>query len=204
LTDETTTWIRDLPMGPPGFGEGDIEERLARLEAEAAIRDLVARWVYYHDAGLLKEKVGLHHPDCVIHHRAGSLVGLEAIEAFLAAGPPNERIKDMRHRVSSQTIRFDTPEQAHSFAQYLWTQTITGPGQSRAAVGGGWYADLVVREGREWLFRERWFHRTFDFTLPGVSSFGEFAVGGEALRDHDLQRLREAGILRVPTDQDKK
>ena len=191
------SWTRDIPLDSPAYGQGSLEVRLARVEGELEVRDLVARWVYFHDAGFLAEKVALHHPDCVIHHHSGDLIGRKDIAAFFAVGPPNDAISDMRHRVTSQTVRFLSPTRARSFAQYLWAQTVQGPDGPRAAVGGGWYSDVVVLDGEGWCFLERTFHRTFDLALPSVPGFSGLQLGREAVDNADLERLRRDGVLRT-------
>ncbi|MCU1441337.1 MAG: hypothetical protein JWP85_2334 [Rhodoglobus sp.] len=173
-----------------------LEDRLLVLEDERAIRELVIRWAYLHDADALEEKVALHHEDCVVHHRSGDIRGHDAIREFFALGPPNELIADMRHSITNSIVRHEDRDTALVTSLYQWTQTMRrSPGaEAKPAVGGGFYIDRVVRAGREWKFAERRIDRAYDFFLP-EASFGALTIGSEALSEESLTMLRQSGLL---------
>jgi hypothetical protein len=174
----------------------DLTDAVRQLDDELTIRDLVVRYTYFHDAANLEDKVALHHPDCVVHHNTGDLHGLDAIRAFFKVGPPNDQVKDMRHYVTNSLVRFETADRATVTSFYTWTETrVFDDGGTNAAVGGGWYVDVVERFNGQWLFKERTIYRGYDFHIPGVPSFGALQVGAEGTTGANLERLREAGIL---------
>jgi hypothetical protein len=180
----------------PRSREGTLETRLRRLEDEAAVRDTIVRYAYYHDAGELERKLALHHPDCVLHHRTGDLRGMEAIRAFFAAGPPNAGIRDMTHYVANTLVRFPHADTAVASSLYVWTETKSRTtGETGGAVGGGWYLDRLVSQDDTWLFIERTIERAFDFFVPSVTSFGTLALGEEGVPGPQLQQLIEEGRL---------
>jgi hypothetical protein len=174
MTQHPADWQNAIPRSPYER-PADLESRLSRIEDEHAIHDLLNRWSYFHDAGMLEEKLALHLPSIRVSTRTHSAVGAEAVRKHFSAGPPNDDVYHMRHYISNTTIRFEHADRAAVLSQAVWTQTLGGT-PTRAAVGGGYYVDVVVRSGGQWLFGERAFHRTFDFVIPGVASFGELLI----------------------------
>lgn len=58
-----------------------IEERLARLEVEAAARHLLNHYAYCYDAGDLDGMMDVYSDDCLLINRLGTFKGAEAIRA---------------------------------------------------------------------------------------------------------------------------
>lgn len=187
--------VAGTPRQTPG---DDLATAVQRLDDELAIRDLLVRYTYYHDAGRLQEKIDLHHEACVLRHNSGVLSGREAVRAFFAAGPPNDQIRDMRHYVTNTLVRFLGADRAIATSFFVWTETrVFADGSTGAATGGGWYVDVVGRFGDEWLFTDRTINRSFDFYLTGVASYGALQMGVEGASSEAIERLRASGVLKT-------
>jgi uncharacterized protein (TIGR02246 family) len=131
--------------------DSDLGARIARLEAESAIRALAARYCFAIDDHDLSAVAALFTADARVHSRDGVMdaTGREAIAAqyerrFELLGPSN-------HVSHDHVIHFDSADEAHGLLSAhaeLWRD-------GKAMVTALRYDDRYRREDGEWRFAER-------------------------------------------------
>lgn len=134
-----------------------VEARLARIEQESAIRDLLHRYAYCYDGNDVEGAISVFHADCVLINPRGSYVGLEAIRRNYQYLATVQRFSF--HHLSNIVIRLSPDgRQALSTAYFHVVQV----GNSGAAdAGDGSYVDRLVFED-DWKIAER--RITFNLT----------------------------------------
>jgi uncharacterized protein (TIGR02246 family) len=130
----------------------DIEARLDRLEAESAIRALVARYCFAIDNHDLEAVADLFTADARVHSLDGVMDarGREAVirqyeQRFAVLGPSNHVSHDHWIRFGDKPDRAQGQLSAHA---ELWRNGTTMVAALR-------YGDIYVREKGAWRFAER-------------------------------------------------
>jgi hypothetical protein len=129
-----------------------IHARLAALEDQAAIRDLItriARGVDRYDGALLADCIW---PDAVID--MGGEKPLSGAAFAAAIKPPTEPRPGRMHIVSNQHVRVDT-DFAVSESQVMSCQDVLDHGQRRTRIRAGRYLDRFERRGGLWKLSAR-------------------------------------------------
>jgi hypothetical protein len=126
---------------------------LWELAAREGIRDTLARYAHYADAGRFRELVALFTEDGVLEiDGRPPLQGRAAIETFLTGTRSDlrENLSQpfIRHHLSSVRIDLHGADTA-SAASYFLAITERGPDH------WGRYRDRLVRAGDLWLFHQR-------------------------------------------------
>jgi uncharacterized protein (TIGR02246 family) len=155
---------------------GTVEERLARVEAERAVRDLLVAYSVHYDAGDLEGVVALFAEDAVLRNLLGEHRGRDEIRANYAF-----LIKHMgasMHFVSNMTVRIDTPTSARA-ACYLHSIASRRVDGYTYATGGTYSDRLELSDGR-WQIVERLTTGTIPYDLVATDAdYDRFAASRE-------------------------
>lgn len=138
------------------------EERLAKLEAKDAIRELKARYAQVCDSGFdLDELRGLFASDAVFDAGGfGRFDGRDAILEYYATVP--DAISWGLHYIAGSTIAVsDDAQTAHGTWYFLQPATMA----ERAVWIMGTYRDEYRRDGGEWCFSR------IELTVEAVTPF---------------------------------
>ncbi|GAA5059114.1 3-phenylpropionate/cinnamic acid dioxygenase small subunit [Thermocatellispora tengchongensis] len=134
------------------MGEADVEalaERVARLEAAEAARELTAAYALALDTKDLDALAALFTEDAVLHAGPRTLRGREAVVGFfrdaLLADPGTKKHLIMNHRVTHPA-----PGEVRVESYFMYTST--GP---ESVLGWGGYSDLVRVAGGSARFAEK-------------------------------------------------
>jgi uncharacterized protein (TIGR02246 family) len=130
---------------------GTLEERLRRLEAEAELRDLQARYVQALDAGDLEAIMRLFTDDCTLINPRGTFVGADAVRGDYQSVLARTRLR--LHYPANLTIRlFADGEEAWTMA-HNYALIVSRSGELTA--GAGTTAERLVRSDGQWKIRDR-------------------------------------------------
>jgi SnoaL-like domain len=154
--------------------EGDLQQRLARLEAVEEIKRLKARYCEFCDrqydadgiAGLFAEG-GTWEGE-----QFGRHIGRNEIRAFFAR--ISSEIVFAAHLVLNPIIEFTDAEHARARWRLIMPATVRTPGEKEARWLVGAYDDHHVRVDGVWLFQNLRFHA--NFFAPHLGSWAEIAV----------------------------
>ena len=131
-----------------------LEQRIARLEALEAIRDLDARYCRSLDDGDWDALVSLFTEDGSF----GAPTGREALRKMMSGFTGNpEGAPKLQHATSNDWVEFTGPDSAT--IHYYWqTYSLSKSGKlddppKLLAAGNG--VDEVVRQNGQWLFKSR-------------------------------------------------
>jgi ketosteroid isomerase-like protein len=142
--------LRDNANHSPPRGE-TIEQRIERLEAESAIRDLLVKYCHCYDSNDIDGVMSTFSEDCVLVNPRATFIGGEAIRRNY-----NHLISTRRysfHHVTNVTVRLNQEMNEASVTSY-WTDKHVGKSGSIDG-SDGTYADRVKKSGNDWKISER-------------------------------------------------
>ena len=134
-----------------------LEERVERIEDEAAIRDLIARFADGETRNDQEYVRGLWVHDCVFTINEPNLQtfrGLEDIMNFLSQLRGSKEF--FIQMIHSGVVEINGDE-AH--ARWLVREVARGGDKFYQTLG--LFTDVLVKQGDRWLFRERAYHYVF-------------------------------------------
>jgi ketosteroid isomerase-like protein len=126
-----------------------LEERVAALEAESQIRNLLNRYAYGYDGDDLDHLKQIYSDDCVVVNRHGTFIGPEAIRANYQRGV-NARAVSFHH-LSNIEIALEPSNDEAWVTGYIYNLTV------KDGTAGGAMASCVFhvrRTGGVWLVHE--------------------------------------------------
>lgn len=158
-----------------------MAERVAVLEAEDEIRDLLTAYTYYHDANDVDRLVSVLHPDCELKAMQGTFKGKETIRKFfkghVGKNTPHA-IWDTKHHITNETIRvMPGCKEAWATAFFLVTLTTKEADKEVGAIGGGLFTYNLVKKNGRWLVYRWKIYRQYDTALSGVPNLGSVRLG---------------------------
>ncbi|MDA8253987.1 MAG: nuclear transport factor 2 family protein [Rhodospirillales bacterium] len=138
--------VADAPVG----AGASVEARLARIEDEMAVRDLLVKYAYSYDANDIEGVMSVFHPDVVLVNPRGTFIGADAVRRNYQHLLTTRRYSF--HHVTNVTVRF-SEDRNEALASSYWTDKHVG--RSGSIDGSdGTYLDRVVRSGDEWKIIE--------------------------------------------------
>lgn len=157
--------------------------RLALLEEEAAVRDLLNRYTYFYDGADVDGVMSVFHDDCVLVNPRGTYVGREAVRrnyAFLIS-----LSKIVLHLAPNAVVRIGSDAKSAWMTAYYYGIAATPDGKLIGT--GGTYADRLVKVKGEWKIIERRisynFRHTLDPQAPGLNPPPPTPTRAESSRD---------------------
>lgn len=142
--------LRDNVAEPQVTGDS-AERRLARLEAESYIRDLLVKYCYCYDSNDIDGVMATFSQDCVLVNPRATFVGAEAIQRNYEHLFTTRRYSF--HHVTNATMRFDESLNEASVTSY-WSDKHVGKSGSIDG-SDGTYADRLKKVGNKWKITER-------------------------------------------------
>lgn len=161
--------IGALGVGYAGFAQlahasaqkSSLEQRVQRLEDEAAIRQVYARYMFYLDHRDMARYVQLFTEDGVVTDGQRSWEGRDAMMKMFepkpgADGKPRPVVEEMTHMNSMDfNIRIDG-DTAETWGKYFAFFHAKPGVRDRPTVAGiGGHDDLLVKVNGEWKFKKR-------------------------------------------------
>jgi ketosteroid isomerase-like protein len=128
-----------------------IERRLARLEAESYIRDLLVKYCYSYDSNDIEGVMATFSHDCVLVNPRATFAGAEAIQRNYEHLFTTRRYSF--HHVTNVTMRFNEALNEASVTSY-WSDKHVGKSGSIDG-SDGTYTDRMKKFGNEWKITER-------------------------------------------------
>lgn len=126
-----------------------IEDRLAALEAESEIRNLLNRYAYGYDSGALDDMKQIYSDDCLLINRHGTFIGPDAIRANYKRGV--EANSQSFHHMSNVEIHVEAGNAEAWATGYLYNLTM------KEGTAGGAMASCVFhlkRTSGQWKVHE--------------------------------------------------
>jgi hypothetical protein len=117
---------------------------------EEQIRRTIAEINHCTDTGDYAGWVSLFAEEGAFHMFGQSVVGREALRAFINADQP-EHLRGL-HLTTDSLIVFEAKDRARVRSSFLF---VASGEEAGVAVAAGWYHDILVPRGDRWLFLER-------------------------------------------------
>ena len=164
-------------LGP--WEPSSLEERIDRLESLAAIRQLPYRYALGVDSRDMDLLVDLFVPDVRVGRDE---VGRDALKRWFTDAL--SRHQSSCHFVGNHIVDFDDTDHARGIV-YCHDE-LDHPIKNEWAQGQLQYWDTYRREGGEWCFERRRFHRLYMTDWLTRPSHGVDQAGGSGLTSHQL------------------
>lgn len=117
---------------------------------EEMIRRTIAEINHCTDTGDYAGWVRLFTEDGAFHMFGQSVVGREALHAFINADQP-EHLRGL-HLTTDSLISFEADDRARVRSSFIF---VASGEEAGVVVAAGWYHDILVPRGDRWLFLER-------------------------------------------------
>lgn len=149
-----------LALAPSRAGE--LEARVARLEAEREVLELHLRYTYAYDANDVEGVMRCFHDDCVLVNPRGTYVGRDAIAANYTYLVGRRRLSF--HSTTNVVVRVSEDGREAGMTAYLNAVTV----QASAALVGlsGTYVDRLAKTNDGWRILERRITANLRYQLP--------------------------------------
>jgi uncharacterized protein (TIGR02246 family) len=177
-----------------------LEQRVERLEAEAAIRQVLVEYGAYLDSRNYAAYAGLFAQNGVWTGGFGSFTGPAAIETMLTdnlgAPEPGFINKSSFHMMSNPLIAIDGDRASVTSSYLFWTKSSANSPQPSLA---GRYVDEFVRENGQWKIARRTTYGQVPYRDPANPAANE--VTGLPTIEARLRKAEDIlAIQRVITD----
>jgi hypothetical protein len=170
----------------PRTFKGTVEERLQRLEDEAAVLDTFRRYHYFYDAGDVDGVLSCFTADGVQVNRRGTYVGTDQLRSSYEYLVRDQRL--IIHYGTNAVVRFDQDDPKGTAWLTAFYHSVVAPFDGDLFDCGGVYIDRMRRVGDDWLISEQRITYNFEstkVTRPHIPAADQPAPDG-SLRTPDL------------------
>jgi ketosteroid isomerase-like protein len=141
--------------------KSSLEQRVLRMEDEAAIRQVYARYMFYLDHRDMVRYSELFTEDGVVLADQGKWEGRAAMQKMFepkpgADGKPRPVVEEMTHMMSMDFVMRLDGNKAETWGKYFAFFHAKPGVRDRATVSGiGGHDDILVKVNGEWKFKKR-------------------------------------------------
>jgi ketosteroid isomerase-like protein len=125
---------------------GSLDSRVARVEAELAIRDLINAYTYFYDAKDIDRLMNIYSDDCVLVNPRGTYIGTQAIRANYEGLKGGTDL--IFHHANNVVVALADDSSEGWATAYLYSVSLRANGARAATMGT--YVFHVARRGDEW------------------------------------------------------